>query len=410
MPSLLGMLLVGIFFKNVPRVSIIGHAIDSKTSAMLRNIAFCVILCRAGLSLDLVKLKSMKLKITLYAFIPCLTEAILFGIAAMLILKIPIGWSILMGFVVSGVSPAVVVPLMINLQEKDFGVAKNIPGLIIAASCIDNIIAITGHSLMIGIVFNKGELWWSILQCPIQIGVGLIFGLVIGFCFNIIRLDHKIKRVTQRFIVLFFVALIATIGSKKINFTTSGPLAVLTLTIVSKIIWQKVDEFKYRNELKENRSLINEKVCQNQRLIDQMFSKLWQFIFLPLLFSLIGNEVDFTKINPKRLGLQLGLLCIGLVIRMISTFLSVFFDKNLNIKEKMFMCIAWVPKATVQAAVGSIALDLAIANKYPTEIPLDILNIAVLSIIVTAPLGTLLISLSGPKLLKNEQLDPRSSA
>jgi NhaP-type Na+/H+ or K+/H+ antiporter len=121
-----------------------------------------------------------------------LVEAILFGVAALLILKIPISWAILMGFVVSGVSPAVVVPLMIQMQERGLGVAKNIPGLVIASSCIDNIVAITGHSLMIGIVFNKGELWWAIVQCPIQILAGFVFGLLVGFSLNIIRIDHRV--------------------------------------------------------------------------------------------------------------------------------------------------------------------------------------------------------------------------
>ena len=186
------MLIVGIIFKNVPIISIIGESIDSKTSSLLRNIAFCVILCRAGLSLDLIKLKTMKLKIIKYSFIPCLIEAISFGLFAMWILKIPITWAILMGFVISGVSPAVVVPLMIQLQERGLGVQKSIPGLVIAASCIDNILAITGHSLMIGIVFNKDQIWVALAQCPLQILTGLLFGLIVGLSLNIIRLDHKV--------------------------------------------------------------------------------------------------------------------------------------------------------------------------------------------------------------------------
>ncbi|RNA18518.1 mitochondrial sodium hydrogen exchanger 9B2-like [Brachionus plicatilis] len=345
MPSLLGMLITGIVFKNVPVLSIIGSSIDSKTSSLLRNMAFCVILCRAGLSLDIDKLTKMKFKILKFSVIPCLVEAFVFALAAIFILKLSFKWALLMGFVISGVSPAVVVPLMIQLQETGLGVAKNIPGFIIAASCIDNIIAITGHSLMIGIVFNQGEIWWTLLQCPLQILAGLIFGIAVAFFFSIFRLEHKISKVSLRFIVLFLVSLIAALGFKKINYATAGPLAVLTMVIVSKIIWQKVDEHLL-NKLTSDQDVVKEKISIDQKKLD----------------------------------------------------------------EKSFLCISWIPKATVQAAVGSIALDLAKLYHMPLEIPTDILNIAVLSIVATAPIGTILISLSAGKLLQSEQSSVGSSA
>lgn len=92
----------------------------------------------------------------------------------------------------SGVSPAVVVPMMINIQESGLGVTKSIPALVIAASCIDNIVAITGHSLIIGIVFNSGQLWWIILQCPVQILIGICFGLVAAGFLSILLVDHSV--------------------------------------------------------------------------------------------------------------------------------------------------------------------------------------------------------------------------
>lgn len=186
------MLITGILFKNVQKLSIIGNSIDSTTSSLLRNMAFCVILCRAGLSLDLDKLKTMKFKILKFSIIPCLVESAIFAVVSVLILKLPFKWALLMGFVISGVSPAVVVPLMIQLQETGLGVAKNIPGFVIAASCIDNIIAITGHSLMIGVVYNKSQIWWTLLECPLQILVGVLFGILVAFFLSIIRLEHKV--------------------------------------------------------------------------------------------------------------------------------------------------------------------------------------------------------------------------
>lgn len=95
-------------------------------------------------------------------------------------------------FVVSGVSPAVVVPMMINIQEAGLGIMENIPALIIAASCIDNIVAITGHSLIIGVVFNSGQLWWIILQCPLQILFGIWLGIVSAVVLSFLQIDHLV--------------------------------------------------------------------------------------------------------------------------------------------------------------------------------------------------------------------------
>lgn len=134
-----------------------------------------------------------------------------------------------------------------------------------------------------------------------------------------------------------------------------------------------------------------------------IFSKLWNVIFLPTLFALIGNEVDFNGIDLKIIGLGFASICIGLVFRVIATYFSVTCS-SFNLKEKLFLTAAWIPKATVQAAVGSIALDMAreTGNKDLIKLGTNVLNIAVLSIVVTAPLGTILISILAPRLLSKE--------
>lgn len=192
-PSLFAMLLVGIFFKNVPVLSIVGKSIDSKTSSFLRSISFNFILCRAGLSLDLKIINQLKWKIIKFSFMPCLTEALIFGIVSKFVLNIPFLWSFLLGFVVAGVSPAVVVPIMIQCQDSGLGINKKIPSLVISASCIDNIIAITGHSLLISIIFNTGEIWFTIVSCILQVLLGISYGIVIGLLLNIVRVEHAVN-------------------------------------------------------------------------------------------------------------------------------------------------------------------------------------------------------------------------
>ena len=242
LPSLLGMLLAGIVVKNVPLINVIGLNIDSQTSSAIRNIAFCVILCRAGLFLDINVLVSLKWKILKYSILPCLCEALFFGLIAHFMLSIPFMWSFLLGFIVCGVSPAVVVPFMIEMQELGYGVGKALPSLVIASSCIDNIVAIIGHNLFLGMIFNTGELWWTIVQCPIQILLGLAYGLIVGTLLSLVRLDHivniysfiyylnkinsninfifKISKNSLRFAFLFGISLLALLGSKKINYTS----------------------------------------------------------------------------------------------------------------------------------------------------------------------------------------------
>lgn len=143
------------------------------------------------------------------------------------------------------------------------------------------------------------------------------------------------------------------------------------MVVVSKIVWQKVDEFELKKST-DNQDSIKEKILHDQKKLDDFFSKIWKVLFLPLLFSLIGNEVDIKKINPKNLGLQLGVLSLALIFRLITSFISIYFDADLCIREKIFLCITWIPKATVQAAVGSVALDLAKLYHMPLQIPTDV--------------------------------------
>jgi solute carrier family 9B (sodium/hydrogen exchanger), member 1/2 len=161
--------------------------------------------------------------------------------------------------------------------------------------------------------------------------------------------------------------------------------------IFAKSIWLKVDSKVYSKQ----------KIEKLQNELNKLFSKIWSVVFMPVLFMLIGNEVNFTGLNMNTIGLGFACICISLIFRCLATYLSVSWN-DFNLKEKMFILVSWIPKATVQAAVGSIALDLAkqqANNKEEINLATTVLNIAVLSIVVTAPLGTILISKLAPKLL-----------
>jgi len=403
LPSLLGMLLVGIFFKNVPGVKIIGTSINSDVSSLLRNVAFCIILCRAGLSLHIESLFKLKWKIAKFSSIPCIVEACTVGVVSKFMLNIPFTWSFLLGFLLAGVSPAVVVPMMIELKELRLGTGKNIPTLIIAASCLYNIIAITGFTLLFDVTFSQGAIWWTLIMCALQILLGLVYGVVIAIFLSLFRIGHRLSLVSLRFTSLFIMSLIALLGSKKYGLTSAGPWGVLVLSILSKRLWYNIDMEK-RNHKQTSVNDNVDKIDHDLSRIAEFFTKTWMLIFSPLMFTLIGNEINFMKIDPNSIGWGVAIVLIGLVMRTIASFFSLTFS-GFNFKEKLFASLSWIPKATVQAAVGSMALDLARERKNDLEITRGslILNLAVLSIILTAPLGTCVISLTSRRLLKKEE-------
>lgn len=155
LPPLLGMLIVGFMLRNVPGINI-ATDINPVLSRTLRNIALTVILTRAGLGLDGAALRKLSKSVLLLAFLPCLMETLTVGVAAYVIMGFPWLWGFLLGFVQAAVSPAVLVPFMLNLQETKLGTNKGIPTLLIAASSLDDVVAISGFSVLLSVIFSTG--------------------------------------------------------------------------------------------------------------------------------------------------------------------------------------------------------------------------------------------------------------
>ena len=155
LPPLLGMLLAGIIVKNIPGVEFDEHWVS--VSSALRGLALIVILMRAGLGLDPEALRRLSGMVFRLAFTPCLVETTVVAVTAHFLLKMPWLWGFMMGFVLAAVSPAVVVPCLLALQEKGYGVAKGIPTLVIAAASVDDVLAISGFTILLGITFKSSE-------------------------------------------------------------------------------------------------------------------------------------------------------------------------------------------------------------------------------------------------------------
>lgn len=380
LPPLLGMLIVGIIFRNVNIFNMQGPY--KMVVANLRSIAMVVILIKAGLGLDADALLRLSFVVIRLAFTPCLVEAAVIACSSYFFLGLPWLWGALLGFVIGAVSPAVVVPSLLALKEKGYGEDKGISTLVIAASSIDDILAISGFGVILSTIFSEGNLTQQILQGPLEVVMGLSFGISWGLV--AVYIPHKSESwmIAGRVFMVGAGGLFAVFGSQLLGYSGAGPLASIVMAFVACFGWKKQGWTPSHNP------------------VEDVFSFIWQ-IFQPVLFGLIGTAIDFSTLGGQAIGYGIASLGVGLLIRLIVSFFVVC-GSTLNLKERIFVAISWFPKATVQAAIGPVALDLAEKMEADDTVKgyaSQVLTIAVISIIITAPLGAIGIYLSGPRLL-----------
>ncbi|KAF2988555.1 hypothetical protein EK904_006209 [Melospiza melodia maxima] len=374
-----GMLLAGFLIRNTPFISDFVQ-INLRWSAALRNIALSIILTRAGLGLDPKALKKLKAVCLRLAFGPCLSETGTAAVLAYLFLHLPWQWGFILGFVLGAVSPAVVVPSMLILQAGGYGVEKGVPTLLMAAGSIDDILAITGFNTCLGMAFSSGSTLYNVLRGVLEVTVGIAAGGILGMFIRYFPSHDQASLAWKRSYFILGLSMFAVFGSIYFGFPGSGGLCTLVLAFVAGVGWS--DE---------------------KREIEKIVAVAWN-IFQPFLFGLIGAEVSITSLRPETVGLCVAILGIALVVRIIATFLMVSFA-GFNFKEKVFVSLAWIPKATVQAAIGSLALDTARQHQdeQKEKYGMDVLTVAFLAILITAPIGALVIGLAGPRLLQKAQ-------
>lgn len=369
LPGLLGMLILGIIIGPYG-LNLISPEVLA-VSADLRKIALIIILIRAGLGLKKDTLKKVGLPAIKMSFIPGLFEGftILFvGSYLLGISKIEAG---MLAFIVAAVSPAVVVPSMLVLIEEGKGKIKGIPTLILAGASIDDVVAITLFSTFLGFYGGKNvNIALKILNIPVSIILGVIIGLLTG-----LLLIDLFKRFHMR-------------DTKKVLLLISGGII---LTLIEDVIKTPIN-FASLIGVMTIGFIIMEKYGALGRRLAKKFNGIWVFAEL-LLFVLVGAEVNvYVALNAGALGILI--IFIGLVARSIGVMVSLV-GSNLNFKERLFCVVAYTPKATVQAAIGAVPLAYGVASG---EL---ILAIAVLAIIVTAPLGAFGIRFLGERWLES---------
>ncbi len=367
-PTLVGILIAGIVLG--PSVLNLLDAKLLNISAELRKIALVIILTRAGLALDLRDLKKVGLPAILMCFIPATIEITAMVLIAPQILGISYLDAAIMGTVVAAVSPAVVVPKMIDLMERGYGTKQSIPQMIMASASVDDIFVIVLFTSFLGLAQGESFSYGRFIDVPVAVITGVIAGLLVGYLLSILFKKVQIKDALKIIIVLSAAFLLLQLESFISNYVAfSGLLAIMSTGIAIK---------KWTGDIAAN--------------LSAKFTELWAGAEI-LLFALVGAALNITYAMDAGLSAVI-LILLVVCFRMIGVFICLL-KSNLNIKERIFCMISYSPKATVQAAIGSIPLSIGLGCG---EI---VLTVAVVSILVTAPLGAFGIDITHKKFLSH---------
>lgn len=370
LPNLLGLLLTGVLLGPYALDLLDPSILNISTE--LRKIALIIILTRAGLGLDISGLKKIGRPAVLMCFVPASFELIGMMLIAPKLMGMTTLEAAIMGSVLAAVSPAVVVPRMVKLMDEGYGTAKGIPQLILAGASVDDVYVIVLFSTFTGMAQGGKASVLSFVNIPVSIILGIAIGFTLGFALAFFFGKVHLRDTSKVLIILSISFLLAAAED---HLATS-----ITFSSLIAIMFLGVGLQKKREEI-ANR-------------LSAKFSKLWVAAEV-FLFVLVGATVNIGYLG--NVGVKALLVTIGaLVFRMLGVFVCLLGTK-LSSKEKLFAMMAYTPKATVQAAIGGIPLAMGLACGE------TVLTVAVLAIVLTAPLGAFAIDLLYKKMLEKEE-------
>lgn len=366
LPSLMGMIIVGILLSphclNLVDESIL------QISADLRQIALVIILTRAGLSLNLSDLKKVGRPAILMCFVPACVEMLGTILVAPVLLGVSTLDAAIMGSVIAAVSPAVVVPRMIRLMEEGYGKKNHVPQLVLAGAAVDDVFVIVVFTALTTLA-STGEISTSsFLQIPVSILLGILLGGIVGWLLVVFFRKNHMRDTVKVLVIISISFLLLEVQNRLEGIVpVSGLLAIMSMGII-----------------------INQKHNILAQRLSAKYNKLWigAEIFL---FVLVGIAVDLNYALAAGAA-AIVLVVVALVFRMTGVALSLL-KTRLSGKERLFCMMAYTPKATVQAAIGTIPMTTGL------ECGSLVLTVAVISILLTAPFGAICVDRLHPKLL-----------
>ena len=376
LPRIIGMLLTGIILGPYA-LNLLDDSI-LLISSDLRQMALIIILLKAGLSLNLTDLKKVGRPAIMMSFVPASFEILAFILFAPAILNITRIEAAVMGAVLGAVSPAVVIPRMVQLMDSKYGTNKSIPQLILAGASCDDIFVIVLFTTFASMAQGGKANLIDFFNIPISIILGIILGAITGYIISTFfekayNLNHYVRNSTKVLVILGISFILMAIETwLKDIISISGLLAVVSMACVIKI---------------------KSPVTVSNRLSEK-FGKLWIGAEV-LLFVLVGAAVDI-RYTMDAGTMAILMIFIALCFRAVGVSLCLL-KTQLNFKERCFCIIAYIPKATVQAAIGSVPLAMGLACGQ------IVLSVAVLAILITAPLGAIGMDISYQKLLTQQK-------
>ncbi len=370
LPGLVGMILTGAILGPCV-LNLIDDSILN-ISSDLRKIALIIILTRAGLTLDLDDLKRAGRPALLMCFLPASFEILGMILVAPHLLHISILEAAILGAVIAAVSPAVVVPKMIQLMEEGYGMNKQIPQIILAGASVDDVFVIVLFTSFTGLAQGDQISVMKFVNIPISIIAGILIGAVIGIALGIFFTKVHMRDTIKVIIILSLAFILVSLEEMiTIPVTFAALISVMFMGIFLK-----------------------RKKADTSARLSAKFNKLWVMAEI-ILFVLVGASVDITFISKA--GLKTVILIFAvLVFRMAGVFICMLGTK-LNGSERLFCMLAYTPKATVQAAIGGVPLAMGLACGN------IVLTVAVIAIVITAPLGAFMIEHTYKKLLSKTE-------
>ncbi|XP_014251773.1 sodium/hydrogen exchanger 9B2-like isoform X2 [Cimex lectularius] len=394
LPPLLGQLWMGILLRTFDLIKT-GSVYFFLITAV-RQVSMAIILLKAGLGLELHSMLKLKWMIFKLTFFPCIGEATAAAFISHYALGFNWFWGFLMGFLLSSISPAVVIPPLLHLKAQGYGEDKGISTVVIAAAGLDDILSISCFSLFHSILFKpSANVYREILHGPIDLVLGSFTGAVWGLIAALFPHKEDDFVSIKRSAMISMGGICAVLASIHYNVDSAGPIFCMVSAFVASLCW-KVQYHRLEEPIGSGQ--LNDNVAYFFRVI-------WVMIE-PFLFGMIGAEIDVRALEPTKVAYSILIIVGALIFRVMICFLSLI-GSDLNWKEMLFVNLAWLPKATVQAAIGPLPLDHLRARENTSNPPsaddldkaLLLLTTAVLSILITAPLGAVFIQFTGPCLL-----------
>ena len=369
LPPLFGMIIAGIIIGPF----VLNRIDDSilNVSSEIRKIALIIILIRAGLSLDISDLKKAGCPALLLCFLPACFEITGMVLIAPALMNVSRTDAAIMGAVVAAVSPAVIVPRMIKLIDEGYGKDKSIPQMILAGASVDDVFVIVIFTVFTGLAQGEKISVVSFLNIPISIFAGIVTGIIVGVLLSLLFSKFIKNSTVQTIVLLSFSMLLTATEDMLPEFI---PLASLIAVMVVGIV-------------------IKNKQAEIASDLKKQYNSLWTAAEV-FLFVLVGASVDIHYAASA--GLTVVFVVLGALLVRITGVAVCLVKTNLSFKERLFCMIAYTPKATVQAAIGGIPLSMGLSCGN------TVLTVAVMAILITAPIGAFGIDYTYKKLLKKQ--------